>query len=261
MLSRLRHLSRPRAVALCALPAAALIAVAALAPLPFTVARPGMTADVLGERDGRPVISVQGARTAAVDGQLRMTTIEATGPDADVRLADVVDGWFRTDRAVMPSDAVYPSGDDVREIERYNAEQMRASQDDATAAALSYLGRNPDDVKVTLRLADVGGPSAGLLFSLGIIEKLGTDLAGDRVVAGTGTISPDGVVGPVGGVALKTRAAVRDGATVFLVPEAECGDALAERPQGLRLIPVTSLRSAVTSLTALRTGKGDVPSC
>ncbi|MGW0608247.1 S16 family serine protease [Streptomyces sp. NPDC002644] len=261
MLSRLRHLSRPRAAALCALPAAALIAVAALAPLPFTVARPGMTADVLGERDGRPVISVRGARTAAVDGELRMTTIEATGPDADVRLTDVVDGWFRTDRAVMPSDAVYPSGGDVREIERYNAEQMRASQDDATAAALSYLGRNPDDVEVTLRLADVGGPSAGLLFSLGIIEKLGTDLAGDTVVAGTGTISPDGVVGPVGGVALKTRAAVRDGATVFLVPEAECGDALAERPRGLRLVPVTSLKGAVTSLTALRTGEGRVPSC
>jgi PDZ domain-containing protein len=261
VLSRLRHLSRPRAVALCALPAAALIAVAALAPLPFTVARPGTTEDVLGEQDGRPVISVEGARTAAVDGQLRMTTIVATGPDADVRLADVVDAWFRTDRAVMPTDAVYPSGDDVREIERYNAEQMRASQDDATAAALSYLGKNPDDVEVTLRLADVGGPSAGLLFSLGIIEKLGTDLAGDTVVAGTGTISPDGVVGPVGGVALKTRAAARDGATVFLVPEAECGDALAERPRGLRLVPVTSLKSAVTSLTALRTGKGGVPSC
>ncbi|MEU9580450.1 S16 family serine protease [Streptomyces chilikensis] len=258
MLSRL---SRPRAAALCALPVVALVAVAALAPLPFTVARPGMTADVLGERDGKPVISVEGARTAPVDGQLRMTTIEATGPDADVRLADVVDGWFRTDEAVMPTDSVYPSGDDVDEIERYNAEQMRQSQDDATEAALGYLGRDPEEVKVTLRLADVGGPSAGLLFSLGIVEKLGTDLAGDAVVAGTGTISPEGAVGTVGGVALKTRAAARDGATVFLVPRAECRDALSELPEGLRLIPVTSLRGAVTSLEALRTGKGDVPSC
>ncbi|MER5477837.1 S16 family serine protease [Streptomyces sp. NPDC002734] len=260
MLSRL---SRPQAVALCAMPAAALVAVAALAPLPFTVARPGMTANVLGERDGKPVISVEGpgVRAVPVDGQLRMTTIEATGPDADVRLADVVDGWFRTDEAVMPTDAVYPSGDDVEEIEKYNTEQMRQSQDDATEAALGYLGRDPKDVKVTLRLADVGGPSAGLLFSLGIVEKLGTDLAGDTVVAGTGTISPDGAVGPVGGVSLKTRAASRDGATVFLVPRAECGDALAERPKGLRLVPVTSLRGAITALEALRTGKGSVPSC
>ncbi|NYV77387.1 S16 family serine protease [Streptomyces sp. UH6] len=255
------RLSRPKAAALCALPAVALIAVAALAPLPFTVARPGTTVNVLGERDGKPVISVEGARTVPSDGQLRMTTIEATGPDADVRLADVVDGWFRTDEAVMPTDAVYPSGDDVEEIERYNAEQMRQSQDDATEAALGYLGRSPEDVKVTLRLADVGGPSAGLLFSLGIVEKLGTDLAGDTVVAGTGTISPEGAVGTVGGVALKTRAAARDGATVFLVPRAECRDALTELPEGLRLVPVTSLRGAVTSLEALRTGKGDVPSC
>ncbi|WP_151775118.1 S16 family serine protease [Streptomyces abyssomicinicus] len=255
------RLSRPKAAALCALPAVALIAVAALAPLPFTVARPGMTANVLGERDGKPVISIEGARTVPADGQLRMTTIEATGPDADVRLADVVDGWFRTDEAVMPTDAVYPSGDDVEEIERYNAEQMRQSQDDATEAALGYLRRSPEDVKVTLRLADVGGPSAGLLFSLGIVEKLGTDLAGDTVVAGTGTISPEGAVGTVGGVALKTRAAARDGATVFLVPRAECRDALTELPKGLRLVPVTTLRGAVTSLEALRTGKGDVPSC
>jgi PDZ domain-containing protein len=263
VLSRLSRLPRRKAVALCALPAAALLAVAALAPLPFTVARPGLTADVLGERDGKPVISVEGpgVRTAPADGQLRMTTIEATGPDADVRVADVVDGWFRTDEAVMPTDSVYPTGEDVEEIEEFNAEQMRRSQDDATEAALGYLGKNPDDVRVTLRLADVGGPSAGLLFSLGIIEKLGTDLAGDTVVAGTGTISPEGRVGTVGGVALKTRAAARDGATVFLVPRAECGDARSELPEGLRLIPVTSLRGAVDSLEALRTGKGDVPSC
>jgi PDZ domain-containing protein len=194
-----------------------------------------------------------------------MTTIEATGPDASVSLGDVIDGWFRTDRAVMPRDSVYPSGNSVKEIEQHNADQMKQSQDAATEAALSYL-HEKNDVKVTLKLADVGGPSAGLLFTLGIIDKLdgdgsGGDLTGGRNVAGTGTIDADGKVGAVGGVGLKTQAARRDGATVFLVPKAECSDAKSELPKGLRLVPVTTLKGAVDALVSLEKGKGSVPSC
>jgi PDZ domain-containing protein len=244
----------------------ALVAAAGLAPLPFSVAQPGMTADVLGENKGTPVITISGTPTRDTTGQLRMTTIEATGPDAHVSLGDVIDGWFRTDQAVMPRDAVYPSGENTKEIERHNTEQMKESQDAATEAALAYLGRAAAGVKVTLTLADVGGPSAGLLFSLGIVDKLdgdgsGGDLTGGRTVAGTGTIDADGTVGAVGGVGLKTQAARRDGATVFLVPKDECSEAKAELPKGLRLIPVTTLKGAVASLVALEKGKGSVPAC
>jgi PDZ domain-containing protein len=243
----------------------ALLAVAVFAPLPFSVAQPGLTANVLGENKGDPVITIKGSATRGTSGQLRMTTIEATGPDAHVSLGDVVDGWFRTDRAVMPRDAVYPSGDSVKEIEQHNADEMKKSQDTATEAALSYL-HEKNGVQVTLKLADVGGPSAGLLFSLGIVDKLdgdgsGGDLTGGRTIAGTGTIDADGKVGAVGGVSLKTRAARRDGATVFLVPKAECSDAKAELPKGLRLVPVTTLKGAVDSLLALEKGTGSVPSC
>ncbi|MFE9096409.1 PDZ domain-containing protein [Streptomyces sp. NPDC007264] len=263
MLSRL---SRSRAVAVCALPVVALLATAVSVPLPFAVAQPGMTADVLGENDGAPVITISGTPTRATTGQLRMTTIEATGPDTDVSLGQVIDGWFRTDRAVLPRDSVYPSGNSVKEIEQHNAEQMKQSQDAATRAALKYLDLGGKKVKVTLKLADVGGPSAGLLFTLGIIDKLdgdgsGGDLTGGRTIAGTGTIDEAGRVGAVGGVALKTRAARRDGATVFLVPKAECSDAKAELPKGLRLVPVTTLKSAVDALVALEKGKGPVPGC
>ncbi|MFF4958530.1 S16 family serine protease [Streptomyces sp. NPDC001222] len=262
MLSRL---SRPKAVAVCALPVVALLATAVFAPLPFAVAQPGMTANVLGENKGAPVITISGAPMRTTTGQLRMTTIEATGPDTSVSLGDVIDGWFRTDRAVLPRDAVYPSGNSVKEIEQHNAQQMQQSQDAASRAALKYLHVSDKDVKVTLRLADVGGPSAGLLFTLGIIDKLdgdgaGGDLTGGRTVAGTGTIDAAGDVGAVGGVALKVQAARRDGATVFLVPKEECTDARAELPKGLRLVPVTTLNEAVESLVALEKGKS-VPSC
>ncbi|MEU5598175.1 S16 family serine protease [Streptomyces sp. NPDC020298] len=263
MLSRLTRL---QAVAVCATPVVALIATAVFAPLPFSVAAPGMTANVLGKNKGTAVITVSGAPTRATSGQLRMTTIVATSPDTRVSLTDVLDSWFRTDRAVMPRDAVYPSGDTVKEIEKHNIEQMQQSQDAATEAALKYLNVNSKDVKVTLKLADVGGPSAGLLFSLGIVDKLhgdggGGDLTGGRTIAGTGTIDADGTVGAVGGVGLKTQAARRDGATVFLVPKAECADAKGELPKGLRLVPVTTLKGAVNSLVALEKGKGSVPSC
>ncbi|MFF8031184.1 MULTISPECIES: S16 family serine protease [unclassified Streptomyces] len=263
MLSRL---TRPQALAVCAAPVVALLATAVFAPLPFSVAQPGMTADVLGENKGTQVITVSGAPVRETTGQLRMTTIEATSPDTRVDLPDVIDGWLRTDRAVMPRDSVYPSGDDVREIERYNRKQMKESQDEATRAALGHLDLQDEDIEVTLELADVGGPSAGLLFSLGIVDKLngdgdGGDLTGGRVVAGTGTIDEDGTVGPVGGVPLKTQAARRDGATVFLVPEAECSDARTGLPEGLRLIPVTTLEGAVDALVALEKGTGGVPAC
>ncbi|MET7692412.1 S16 family serine protease [Streptomyces sp. NPDC005483] len=263
MLSRL---TRPQAVAVCALPVVALVATALFAPLPFSLAQPGMTANVLGKNEGTAVITISGARTRTTSGQLRMTTIEATGPDTRVTLGDVFDSWFRTDQAVMPRDAVYPSGQSVKEIEKHNTAQMKESQDAATQAALGYLKLSDDKVKVTLKLADVGGPSAGLLFTLGIIDKLdgdgaGGDLTGGRTIAGTGTIDADGTVGAVGGVALKTQAAKRDGATVFLVPKDECGDAKAELPKGLRLIPVTSLKGAVSALTSLESGKGSVPAC
>ncbi|WP_367322767.1 PDZ domain-containing protein [Streptomyces sp. HUAS ZL42] len=263
MLSRL---TRPQALAVCALPVVALVATAVFAPLPFAVAEPGMTANVLGKNKGTQVITISGAPTRATSGQLRMTTIEATSPDTDVSLADVIDGWFRSDQAIMPRDSVYPSGENTKEIERHNTEQMKESQDAATEAALSYLHLSDKNIKVTLKLSDVGGPSAGLLFSLGIVDKLdgdgsGGDLTGGRTIAGTGTIDADGKVGAVGGVALKTQAARRDGATVFLVPKDECSDAESELPKGLRLVPVTTLKGAVSALVALQTGKGSVPSC
>ncbi|MFI2427446.1 S16 family serine protease [Streptomyces sp. NPDC018955] len=263
MLSRL---TRPQALAVLAAPVVALLATVAFAPLPFSVAQPGMTADVLGENKGTPVITITGAPVRETSGQLRMTTIEATSPDTRVGLPDVIDSWFSTEQAVMPRDSVYPSGDSTKEIERYNREQMKESQDEATQAALNHLDREDDGIEVSLKLADVGGPSAGLLFSLGIVDKLngdgsGGDLTGGRVVAGTGTIDADGTVGAVGGVPLKTQAARRDGATVFLVPKAECAEARAELPEGLRLIPVTTLEGAVDALVALEKGTGKVPAC
>ncbi|MGY1435987.1 S16 family serine protease [Streptomyces reniochalinae] len=264
------RLTRGRVLALCALPVVLLFIVVLCAPLPYSLAQPGETANVLGKRGGKPVISVEGTRPGGEDGndkgRLLSVTIAATQPEATVRLPDVVRSWFRDDRAVMPREAVYPGGGDTRDAERRIAQEMKNSQDEAVTAALRQLNRSPDDVDVTLRLGDVGGPSAGLFFALGIVDKLDGDgtgtggLTGGRTIAGTGTIDGKGEVGPVGGIPLKTQAARRDGATYFLVPKSQCGEAGAQLPAGLRLVPVSTLDGALDALKKIRTD-GKIPHC
>ncbi|MDI3314892.1 MAG: PDZ domain-containing protein [Mycobacterium sp.] len=114
---------------------------------------------------------------------------------------------------------------------------------------------------IDFNLANVGGPSAGLMFSLAVVDKLTTgDLVGSKVVAGTGTISADGKVGPIGGVGHKMVAARAAGATAFLVPAKNCYEASVDRLPGLQLIKVDSLGQAVAALHTLTTG-GQPPGC
>ncbi|HKS45718.1 MAG TPA: PDZ domain-containing protein [Amycolatopsis sp.] len=117
----------------------------------------------------------------------------------------------------------------------------------------------PFDVKVSLQ--DVGGPSAGLMFALAIVDRLtpGDMVAGEHV-AGTGEIDEKGDVGPIGGISFKVVGAHDAGATVFLTPEQNCAEAAAAAPGGLKLVKITSLDSALTALDDLKAGK-PVPSC
>jgi Lon-like protease len=115
--------------------------------------------------------------------------------------------------------------------------------------------------QVKINIGNIGGPSAGLMFALGIMDKLTpSGLTGGRFIAGTGEISANGVVSPIGGIQQKMAGARAAGATVFLTPAANCPDAAGAVPQGMRLIKVSTLAGAVRDLKALRTG-GSEPSC
>lgn len=117
-------------------------------------------------------------------------------------------------------------------------------------------------VSVKISVGDVGGPSAGLMFALGIYDKLTPqEITGGRFIAGTGTIDPQGHVGPIGGIQQKMVAARDAGATVFLTPAQNCSDAVASRPKGLRLVRVDTMDGALHALTALRAGQGAIPAC
>ncbi|MFG1704095.1 PDZ domain-containing protein [Nonomuraea sp. M3C6] len=115
---------------------------------------------------------------------------------------------------------------------------------------------------VDINVGDVGGPSAGLMFSLGILDKLTPgELTGGKQIAGTGTIEPSGKVGAIGGIAQKMVGAQDAGATVFLTPADNCAEAVKAAPSGLRLVRADTMHDAVLALDALRTGKGNVPAC
>lgn len=117
-------------------------------------------------------------------------------------------------------------------------------------------GIEPVGGDITISLGDIGGPSAGLMFTLAVIDKLTPgELNGGRFVAGTGTIDPDGTVGPIGGIPFKMMAARAAGATTFLVPAANCAEATANDPAGLSLVRVGTLADALTALDALRANK------
>ena len=114
---------------------------------------------------------------------------------------------------------------------------------------------------IDFNLANVGGPSAGLMFSLAVLDKLTTGhLAASKFVAGTGTIKPDGEVGRIGGIVHKMTAARDAGATLFLVPAENCYEANSGKVPGLQLVKVANLGAAVDALHTVTSG-GQPPSC
>ncbi|GAA4901454.1 PDZ domain-containing protein [Streptomyces coeruleoprunus] len=116
---------------------------------------------------------------------------------------------------------------------------------------------------IDIRLDDVGGPSAGLMFALGIVDKLTPGpLTGGRFVAGTGTIDDTGKVGPIGGIDMKLVGARNAGAKYFLTPAENCAAAVTDIPDGLTLIKVNTIADAVKSLEKVRDGNtAALPSC
>lgn len=118
----------------------------------------------------------------------------------------------------------------------------------------------PAPISIKFGLDNVGGPSAGMMFTLGIIDKLDPkDLTGGKIIAGTGTMDDDGNVGAIGGIQQKMVAARAAGAHYFLAPADNCPEALRDQVAGLTLIKVTNLQSALDALEEIRDGKPTTP--
>lgn len=118
-------------------------------------------------------------------------------------------------------------------------------------------------VDVTISIDDIGGPSAGTMFALGIIDKLTPeDEADGEVIAGTGTMDVTGAVGPIGGIRQKLAGAKRDGADWFLAPARNCDEVVGHVPDGLRVVRVATLHEARVAMEAIGAGEAeDLPTC
>jgi PDZ domain-containing protein len=130
--------------------------------------------------------------------------------------------------------------------------------DDGKGARLgvTILDQPSAPFDVDVQVEDVGGPSAGLMLTLGILDLVGDDdLTGGAVIAGTGTIDADGDVGPIGGIPLKMVAARGIGADLFLVPAGNCAEAKAAPDPGFPLARVASLDDALKALADHRAGR------
>ncbi|MFB9903447.1 YlbL family protein [Allokutzneria oryzae] len=225
--------------------------------VPYVALGPGEIRDTLGTVDGKPVIDVAGAQTYPTSGRLFMPTVSVTD---ELTLLDAAQMWLSPRFALAPREQIFPADKTFQQVQQENAQAFTGSQSVAEAAARTYL-KPQSPIRVTVNIKDIGGPSAGLVFALTIVDKLTPgDLLHGMSVAGTGEISQDGKVGSIGGIRMKMIAAKEVGATVFLSPADNCKEATQTVPDGLRLVRVSTLTEAVDALTALAAGR-DAPGC
>lgn len=326
----------------------ALLAVAALLPVPYVVYSPGPVEDTLGEWDGSPVIQVDGAETYPTDGVLDLTTVGVTPADVKLDLLTALRAWVDPNRAVIPRDLVYPEGTTAEESRAENAQLLERSQESAKVAALRELGYDvpemvvvdavldgapadgvlePGDVMLSvdgqsvaapqdvvdavtahepgdavdfvIRRGDeeltesittiaaeddgralvgftpavgyefpvditigiderIGGPSAGMIFSLAIYDTLtpGALIDGNHV-AGTGEINAAGQVGPIGGIQQKISASSDAGAALFLAPVDNCSEVVGANNGDMPVVPIETLEDAIATVEAFAAGSTD----
>ena len=110
-------------------------------------------------------------------------------------------------------------------------------------------------VEATFGLSDVGGPSAGMMFALGVVDEITPgSLTGGKDISGTGTIDMTGQVGPIGGIQQKMAGARESGSTFFLAPASNCNEVKGHEPKGMQVFAVNTLHEAVAATEAIASG-------
>jgi Lon-like protease len=240
---------------------------------------PGQTAQQTQAQDTEQMASSQELATAAALTELRIkyqtqveviSTVSGYPAGKVLKPGDVivaVDGKPVTGESSLSSMInAHPAGTTLQ------LQVLRKGQTLAIPVASKSSGGNavigvqvqeqykfPFNVRITV--GDIGGPSAGMMFALGIIDMLTPmNLTGGKFIAGTGEITAAGQVGPIGGIQQKMVGARNAGATYFLAPAGNCSDVKGAIPAGLRVVKVSTLSQAVTDLEAIKVNK-PVPSC
>lgn len=251
----------------------------AVVPQEFVYPR-GTTGDDIDEQNAAAMTSSQEAAVAAALSELEIPFTQ------DLSVAELVDGSPAAgvleagDTLVSVNgtqiDGIetlrgeLQSGDPVEVVFRRDGQEQSGTVTPVPGDAGTYqLGiflatsfEFPFEVSIALN--DVGGPSAGMMFALGIIDRLTPgELTGGKHFAGTGTIDAAGNVGAIGGIEQKMTGALDAGAEFFLAPAENCGEVAGNIPAGLDVVRVATLDEARTAVEALAAGTGaaELPQC
>ena len=240
---------------------------------------PGQTAQQTQQQDTEQMASSQETATAAALGALHIPyrtqvvvnkTVPGMPASAVLKPGDVivaVDGKPVTGQSGLSSQiTAKPAGTTLTLTVVRQGKTMQVSVASKNVGGQPVIGvqvqeqyKFPFTVKISV--GDIGGPSAGMMFALGIVDKLTPmNLTGGKFVAGTGEITASGQVLPIGGIQQKMVGARDAGATIFLTPAANCADAAGAVPAGLQIVKVSTLTQAINDLEAIKTGRR-VPSC
>nr|WP_082573955.1 S16 family serine protease [Cellulomonas sp. Root137] len=243
---------------------------------------PDQTQDEIDESNEAEMVSSQENATVAALTELGYEVpatlvvagaVEGTDAEGKVEEGDVIvalDGIAVPDYQglIAQLEQVEP-GDTVtltvrRHGQAVDVPVVTGEKDDGRAQIGVFIDPSFDmPVDVTISIDDIGGPSAGTMFALGIIDKMTPeDEANGKDIAGTGTIDVTGEVGPIGGIRQKLAGATRDGATWFLAPASNCDEVVGHVPDGLRVVSIETLHDAREAMTAIGAGTADdLPTC
>ncbi len=222
-------------------------------PVNFVVLQPG-TGTALFPK----VLTVKSAdaKTYKPNGEIYLLAVWVSTPDAKVLGLEALGCWARADCVVFPRSVIYKGNVSSKVEAAQSHKEMKVSQSDALAAAKNFLRqRYPSvdtsklaDSSIKVDLPNTGGPSGGLIFSLGLVELLTQeDLLRGRKISGSGTIAADGTIGAIGGIAEKVIAAKKAGATILFASRENC-DEIPKNVQGISVIAISNLRQAVDYL-------------
>lgn len=243
---------------------------------------PDRTQDEIDESNTAEMVSSQENATVAALTELGYDvpaslvvagTVEGSDAEGKVEEGDVIvalDGTAVPDyQGLIGMLGEVEAGDTVTLTVRRHGEPVdipivTTAKDDGGAQIGVFIDPAFDmPVDVTVSIDDIGGPSAGTMFALGIVDKMTPeDEANGKDIAGTGTMDVTGEVGPIGGIRQKLAGATRDGATWFLAPAANCDEVVDHVPDGLRVVRIETLHEAREAITAIGAGTADdLPTC
>jgi Lon-like protease len=240
---------------------------------------PGQSAQQTQQQDTEEMASSQETATAAAFTQLHipyqtqvvvMQTVAGLPASSVLKAGDqilAVDGTSVTGQSDLSSLITsHPAGSVLRLTVLRSGQTLHLDVSSKNVDGTPVIGVEVQEeykfpFNVRISVGNIGGPSAGMMFALGIINKITPmNLTGGKFIAGTGEITTSGQVEAIGGIQQKMVAARDAGATIFLTPASNCSDTVGAVPAGLRLVKVSTLTQAINDLEAIKAGKS-VPSC